>query len=170
MKYLDIKYIVVHAADTKPSMDVGAKEIREWHTNPKHYKETGEYGYLGKIYNSRDELPSNVKNKEGRGWSDIGYHYVIKRDGTLEEGRSLEVKGAHVRGYNDKSWGICLAGGMTENGRSDCNFTQKQYITLNLIITDLLDKAPTAIAQGHRDFKGVTKTCPNFNVKEFYYG
>ncbi len=135
----DIKYIVVHAADTKPSMDIGVKEIRKWHVSE-------------------------------RGFSDIGYHFVIRRNGNIETGRPLDIPGAHVRGYNYTSWGICLVGGMTEHGTNDCNFTKKQYVTLDIILSELLDKAPTAIAQGHRDFKGVTKTCPNFNVREFYYG
>jgi N-acetyl-anhydromuramyl-L-alanine amidase AmpD len=138
MKPSDIKFIVVHAADTKPSMDIGVKEIREWHT------------------------------KE-RGWSDIGYHFVIRRNGDLENGRDLSRSGAHVRGYNSVSWGICMVGGMAENGSPDCNYTKIQYATLELILTELSEKAPLATIAGHRDFDGVTKTCPNFNVKEFYY-
>lgn len=139
MKPSDIEYIAVHAADTKPSMDVGVNEIRKWHV-------------------------------EERGWSDIGYHFVIKRDGSIESGRPLDRAGAHVKGYNSVSWGVCLAGGMAEDGSNDCNFTKNQYLSLELLSSELLDKAPNAILQGHRDFKGVTKTCPNFNVKEFYYG
>ncbi len=135
----DIQYIVVHAADTKPSMDIGVKEIRKWHV-------------------------------EERKWSDIGYHFVIRRDGSIESGRPLDVPGAHVRGFNGVSWGICMVGGMTERGTTDSNFTKNQYFSLDILITELLDKAPQARAQGHRDFKGVTKTCPNFNVREFYHG
>lgn len=139
MRPSDIEYIVVHAADTKPSMDIGVEEIRKWHV-------------------------------EERKWSDIGYHFVIRRDGSIEAGRPLDIPGAHVRGFNSVSWGICMAGGMTEHGTSDCNFTKRQYFSLDILITELLDKAPQAKAQGHRDFKGVVKTCPNFNIREFYYG
>ncbi len=169
MKPSDIEYIVVHAADTRPSMDLGVKEIREWHVFPKTFGDGGRR-YLGQMYKSVNDLPVEVKNNRGRGWSDIGYHFVIRRDGTIETGRPLDVPGAHVRGFNGVSWGICMAGGMAEDGSNDCNFTKRQYFSLDILITELLDKAPQAIAQGHRDFNGVTKTCPNFNVKEFYYG
>ncbi len=169
MKPSDIKYIVVHAADTKPNMDIGAKEIRKWHIYPKFYPNTGEYRYQGKMYRFVDDLPFNVRKKKGRGWSDIGYHFVIRRNGELETGRPLDVSGAHVRGYNSMSWGVCLIGGMSEKGNTDCNFTNKQYITLKLILGELEDKAPKAKVIGHRDFKGVDKACPTFNAKDFYY-
>ena len=79
------KYIVIHCAATKPSMDIGAAEIRKWHTDPP------------------------------RNWDDIGYHYVVRRSGTIEKpmlevGRYLEIPGAHVANHNHESIGICLVG------------------------------------------------------------
>ena len=82
-----IDHIIVHCSYTPPSMDIGAETIREWHTLPK---------------------------PKGRGWSDIGYHWVIRRNGTVEAGRSEERAGAHAKGYNQDSIGICLIGGKSE--------------------------------------------------------
>lgn len=78
---------------------------------------------------------------EERGWSDIGYHYVIRRDGTLEMGRDLALAGAHARGYNAESIGICLVGGVKTGDVSapEDNFTEAQHKTasalLNLLVS-----------------------------------
>jgi len=62
------------------------------------------------------------------GWDDIGYHYVITRAGEVEVGRPLEMAGAHVRGHNDDSIGVCLIGGMAEDESTpECNFTHWQW-------------------------------------------
>jgi hypothetical protein len=79
-----INQIIIHCSDTPAGMDIGAAEIREWHT----------------------ALPP-----KGNGWADIGYHYVIRRSGVIEPGRPEEVVGAHVAGHNANSIGVCLVGG-----------------------------------------------------------
>jgi len=168
MKPEDIKFIIVHTAATKPSMDIGLYEIRKWHTLPKKLND-GTVRYMRKIYQSNNDLPEDIRGKEGNGWSDIGYHYVIRRNGQTQTGRDLSTRGAHVKGYNDVSWGICLIGGLDKDGNPDCNYTKKQYIELDRLLTELYRKAPLAEITGHREFDGVTKTCPNFDVKEFYY-
>ena len=58
-----------------------------------------------------------------RGWLKIGYHYVIKRDGTVETGRELEEVGAHAKGHNAISVGICMVGGLSEDNEPETNFT-----------------------------------------------
>lgn len=95
-----------------------------------------------------------------RGWSDIGYHYVIRRDGTVEEGRPEEVAGAGVKGHNKNSIHVCLVG-----GKPDANFTMAQYRSMNGLCEQLETKYPGVEIMGHRDAPGVTKTCPNFDVK-----
>ena len=98
-----------------------------------------------------------------RGWSDIGYHFVIRRDGTLDLGRPAEKIGAHVRGHNSDSLGVCLVG-----GKPDANFTYKQYEMLYKL-HDMLDtnfKNPEWL--GHRDAGDTNKSCPNFDVKSFF--
>ena len=98
----------------------------------------------------------------------IGYHYVIRRDGVLEEGRELDEMGAHVRGWNDVSIGICMAGGIDENGRPENNYTEEQFACLRSVLYYLHNKNPKAIIQGHRDFPNVAKACPCFDVKTWY--
>jgi N-acetyl-anhydromuramyl-L-alanine amidase AmpD len=100
-----------------------------------------------------------------RDWDDIGYHFVIRRDGTLEVGRQLEVIGAHVKDHNDNSIGIALVGGMSEEGLDEVNFTMEQYITLDMLLTDLRMRFTSARVTGHYEFSN--KTCPMFNVEAF---
>ncbi len=134
----EIEMLVVHCAATKPKMDVGAGEIRKWH---------------------RD-----------RGWSDIGYHYVIRRNGWIEKGRDDAVPGAHVAGHNKRTIGICLVGGIDEDGHPEPNFTEEQFKELRDLLNELLvkyDLVEDAIV-GHRDFPGVGKACPSFNVQKWW--
>jgi len=102
-----------------------------------------------------------------RGWSDIGYHYVIRRDGTLEYGRPIDKAGAHVRGYNKHSIGIALVGGVDRHGNPDNNYTNKQFQMMFELLGMLKSDFPQAEILGHRDFPSVNKACPSFDVKEF---
>ena len=102
-----------------------------------------------------------------RGWSDIGYHIVIRLDGTIERGRSIEKVGAHVLGHNTDSIGICLIGGVDDNLQSQNNFTAPQFASLRLVLDGFKRRFPNAVIQGHRDFPGVAKACPSFDVKEW---
>lgn len=128
--------LTVHCAYTKPSQDIGAETIRQWHKD--------------------------------KGWSDIGYHFVIRRDGTLETGREFHRQGAHVAGHNHNSVGICLVGGMSEQGNPEPNYTDAQFITLRQLLDTLMHIYPHAQVKGHRDFEGVTKPCPCFDVAGWY--
>jgi N-acetylmuramoyl-L-alanine amidase len=100
------------------------------------------------------------------GWACIGYHYVIRRDGTVEEGRDEAVIGAHVQGYNHNSVGICMVGGVDADDVSKAknNFTPAQFESLKQLLVDLKIRYPSAIIQGHRDFPSVKKACPSFDV------
>ena len=132
-----IEKIVIHCSDSEFG---NASLIREWHT------------------------------KE-RGWQDIGYHYVItngvleycrpyiaERDGAVEEGRPIETTGAHVKGHNKTSIGICLIGKM--------HFTGKQlYDSLPTLLCLLIPRYKLTIddVYGHTELDS-KKTCPNFAV------
>ena len=94
------------------------------------------------------------------GWEGIGYHKVIKRNGVVESGRPEYWVGAHVMGHNKYSLAVCLIG---KN-----NFTKKQMHSLKKILLRWKKKYPFANVMGHRDFDNVKKTCPNFNVKDWY--
>ena len=95
-----------------------------------------------------------------RGWIDIGYHFVIRRDGTVEKGRDIDAIGAHVRGVNQISVGICLVG--TDE------FEDAQFASLKELIVSLLDKFPGSQIKGHRDFPNVKKECPGFDVASWW--
>lgn len=97
---------------------------------------------------------------EENGWRDIGYHYVIRRDGSVETGRPITQAGAHTRGQNSSSIGICLVGGMSDDGMPDANFTVQQYQSLKSLIEF---KHPNLAIFGHRDFS--SKPCPCFDVR-----
>jgi len=99
-----------------------------------------------------------------RGFRCIGYHYVIRRDGTVETGRPLTEPGAHVENWNHCSWGICLVGGVDSKLKPEANFTPAQLATLSNLVSELLRRAPHATVQGHRDFPNVAKACPSFDV------
>jgi len=100
-----------------------------------------------------------------RGWSDIGYHYLIDRDGTVAKGRPIERVGAHVRGHNAGSIGISLFGGhgSSENDAFADNFTPEQDAALRDLLSDLRREYP-AIKRisGHNEF--AAKACPGFRV------
>lgn len=103
-----------------------------------------------------------------KGWAGIAYHYFIKLDGTLEMGRPEELKGAHAKGLNAHSIGICYAGGLDENRKPSDTRTELQQTTLVNLLKDLRSRFPNAQIVGHRDLKGVTRPCPCFNAKEEY--
>jgi N-acetyl-anhydromuramyl-L-alanine amidase AmpD len=103
-----------------------------------------------------------------RGFHDIGYHYVIRRNGTLEIGRDVAKPGAHAKGHNAYSVGICLVGGVDKNGAPDANFTLSQYRTLYQLLFEFDARDyPEARSCGHRDLPDVKKACPCFDVGAF---
>ena len=103
-----------------------------------------------------------------RGFLAIGYHFVIKTDGTIQKGRDLEAIGAHAKGYNSCSVGICLIGGVDAKGKSVDNFTDKQKESLKELLDYLYYLYKDCIVVGHRDLPNVHKDCPCFDVKKFY--
>tara|TARA_R110001592_G_scaffold114587_1_gene314540 strand:+ start:1081 stop:1503 length:423 start_codon:yes stop_codon:yes gene_type:complete len=101
-----------------------------------------------------------------RGWSDIGYHYVIDINGNLQEGRPLTRAGAHVRGYNKGSIGIAYVGGVDANLKPKDTRTEDQKGRLKAVILDLMDEYPEATLHGHNEF--ANKACPSFDVQKEY--
>jgi N-acetylmuramoyl-L-alanine amidase len=100
------------------------------------------------------------------GWTDIGYHKVIRRDGSLESGRPLEEPGAHCKNQNNTSIGICLVGGLDQAGKPENNFTPAQWATLTRLVSDLAAAFPAATIHGHNEF--AAKACPCFNVRAWW--
>lgn len=99
-----------------------------------------------------------------RGWSDVGYHYIVLLDGTIQKGREDRVTGAHVGGHNSDTIGVCYIGG----GNGEDTRTNKQMASLVYLVGYLKRIYKGSEVWGHRDFKGVTKKCPCFDAKHEY--
>lgn len=127
-------HIVVHCAATKATMDIGVREIRQWHVQ--------------------------------QGWLDVGYHFVIRRNGTVEDGRPHDVVGSHVKNYNSRSIGICLVGGINAKGAPENNFTAAQFESLSLLLRAQKRTYPNTKIVGHRDLDS-GKACPSFDVAQW---
>lgn len=145
-----VDYIVVHCSATPPNVDIGAKEIREWH-------------------------------QKQNGWLDIGYHFVIRRNGQIERGRPIDVQGAGARGFNDCAVHICMVGGvkrMRHAGNGGVGFVTKDVPENNFLPPQFEELAhrigtvqlvhPKAEPLGHRDLPKVAKACPSFDVREWW--
>jgi len=105
---------------------------------------------------------------EDRGWSDIGYHYLIDRDGTVVEGRPLGRTGAHVKGRNTGTIGIALFGGHggSASDHFNDNFTQEQNVALRALIKKLRLRWGNLRLSGHNEY--AAKACPCFDVREWF--
>ncbi len=88
---------------------------------------------------------------KARGFSDIGYHFVIRRDGRVEHGRPEKQIGAHVAGWNSTSIGVSMVGGVNARGRAEDNATTEQYKALVALLRELVGRYPGAKICGHRD-------------------
>lgn len=142
-----IDEIIVHCTATRPDWwatrtpNQKVAEVRKWHTSP----------------------PNN--------WNDIGYHFLIDRDGTVVTGRPVSAAGAHVQGHNANSIGISLFGGHGSNANDpfEKNFTPEQDEALRHLITSLEVQYPTIKkVSGHNEY--ASKACPGFNVDKWLNG
>ena len=105
---------------------------------------------------------------KAQGWDEIGYHWYIDRDGHIFVGRSENLAGAHVLGYNDCSIGVCYEGGLEEHGQPADTRTPAQKAVLLFVLRELKKSYPNAIICGHRDFPNVKKACPCFDARKEY--
>lgn len=103
---------------------------------------------------------------KGNGWRDVGYHFVVRLDGSVEAGRPLREAGAHCRGHNARSVGVCYVGGLAgaggEGGACDTR-TPEQRVALRLLVGRLRREFEGATVHGHCEF--AAKACPCFDVK-----
>ena len=142
-----INEIIVHCTATPEGQDTTVEQIRKNHMAP--------------------------VSKGGRGWSDIGYHYVIYRDGSIHNGRKVDVAGAHCTGHNSHSIGVCYVGGLENRPgvayaqlKPKDTRTEVQKASLLKLLKDLKRLYPIAKIRGHRDF--VNKACPSFDATKEY--
>ena len=103
-----------------------------------------------------------------RGFDGIGYHYVVYIDGSVHEGRPLNKVGAHCKGHNAHSIGICYIGGVDLNGKPKDTRTLAQKDALVNLLMLLKRRFPKAVIRGHRDF--AAKACPSFDATKEYAG
>lgn len=102
-----------------------------------------------------------------RGFTTIGYHYVVYRDGRVHDGRDVNVSGAHCTGHNSHSIGICYIGGVAADGKTAKDTrTESQKTSLLKLLKDLKRLYPSARIRGHRDF--ANKACPSFDATKEY--
>lgn len=136
-----INEIIVHCTATPEGVDYTVDDIRRWHTAP--------------------------KSKGGQGWSDIGYHYIVYRDGSVHDGRNINIAGAHCVNHNAHSIGVVYVGGCEKDGQTPKDTrTKEQRITLLKILAELRQLYPQAKIYGHRNF--ANKACPSFDAKTEY--
>ncbi len=107
---------------------------------------------------------------QDRGWSDIGYHFLIDRDGTVAKGRDIARDGAHVQGRNKGTIGIALFGGhgSAETDAFSRHFTPQQDAALRNLIADLRKQYGNVPVTGHNQY--AAKACPGFNVPAWLTG
>lgn len=110
-----------------------------------------------------------------KGYLDIGYHYIITRNGTVEKGRQDTQAGAHEPRINARSLSICLVGGSPpvgskefKAGAGENNYTPAQWAALETLVKRLKASHPNAEVLGHRDVPGVRKACPSFDVRSWW--
>lgn len=104
---------------------------------------------------------------KAQGWVDIGYHYLIYRDGSIHEGRNVDMVGAHCQGHNAQSIGVCYVGGVARDGKTPKDTrTQAQKDALIHLLMQLVCLYPDATIRGHRDF--AAKACPSFDATKEY--
>ena len=102
-----------------------------------------------------------------RGFNGIGYHFVIYLDGSVHVGRPLAKAGAHCKGYNAHSIGVCYIGGVATDGKTPKDTrTDAQKASLVKLITELRQQFPNASVHGHREF--ANKACPCFEARKEY--
>jgi len=102
-----------------------------------------------------------------KGWSDIGYHYLVYLDGSTHAGRNVNLIGAHCEGHNAHSIGVCYVGGVDKKMKPKDTRTDDQKKGLENLLKNLKKLYPKAKIYGHRDFNS-GKSCPSFDAKKEY--
>ena len=104
---------------------------------------------------------------EGRGWSDIGYHFYIDINGKIQKGRDIAKIGAHCKGQNRNSIGLCYCGGVEADGKTPKDTrTDEQKDALLAVLRTLKAMYPEAIIHSHNDY--ANKACPSFDATSEY--
>lgn len=100
-----------------------------------------------------------------RGWDDIGYHYCLYADGSIHRGRDIDKSGAHTKGENHNSIGVCYIGGLKDGKPAD-TMTVKQELAFMELVFSLRTTFGWLSVHGHNEYS--SKACPSFVVSEKY--
>lgn len=107
-----------------------------------------------------------LRDHKTRGFRTVGYHFYIRRDGTITQHRKLLEVGAHCRPWNRCSIGICYEGGLDADGHPADTRTAEQTEQFTLLLMRLAKLFPGARIRGHRDMSGsIPKACPCFDAE-----
>lgn len=112
----------------------------------------------------RDVKAATISEWDKAKFGQISYHHVIELDGTAIRTLDDETKGAHVGGANTGNIGICYVGGCDKKMNAKDTRTPAQKATLRRLVSEYKTKHPGIIVRGHRDWPGVKKACPSFDV------
>ena len=119
---------------------------------------------------TQDYTPEQLKHDHlARGFIDVGYHFYIRKDGTVTQHRRLNEVGAHCRPFNRCSIGVCYEGGLDANGKPKDTRTLKQRASLIALVLDLHRQFPNAVIRGHNEMPGASnKECPCYRPSTEY--
>lgn len=151
-------HITIHCSATAPHLDIGGTDINRWHSKR-----------FGTLYRC------SITGK------DIGYAWVIRRNGIIDKGRSELSIGIHTKGHNSANVGVCLVGGVDKEGQPEFNYTPMQMTALKVLLGEIQHRhnIPDGNIKGHRDWYGDRnkdgvidrrdwlKDCPCFDVAEW---
>lgn len=136
-----ITLLIIHCSCVRPYQTSSAAQIDEWHK-------------------------ARV-TRSGEHWKGIGYHFVVRRDGTIETGRPVKEQGSHCYLHNRHSIGICYEGGLDNTGKDADTRTPEQKVALRKLLEELHERFPRAFIVGHRDL-APDRECPCFNAVSEY--
>jgi N-acetylmuramoyl-L-alanine amidase len=101
-----------------------------------------------------------------KGWKGIGYHYVLMPDGEIQKGRDVDEVGAHVKGENFGSIGVCYVGGLNQFGDPEDTMTMAQEMAWLGLVRSLRTVLGWMPVHGHNEYS--SKACPSFDVQQKY--
>jgi N-acetylmuramoyl-L-alanine amidase len=101
---------------------------------------------------------------KARGWSDVGYHFIIYVDGSVHAGRAVEKTGAHVSGHNATTIGVVYVGGTDAAGKAKDTMNAAQETAFVNLVKHLRDEYGPLTLHGHNEY--AAKACPSFKVKD----
>jgi len=118
----------------------------------------------------RDVKAETISDWDRRKFGQVSYHYVIELDGSVHETLPDTLKGAHVGGANTGNVGVCYVGGVDKAGKPKDTRTPAQTDALRELVETYRARIPGLIVRGHRDWPGVAKACPSFDVASWLNG